>query len=846
MARKRRYGSAIGGDDITESPYLESINLPDENYYRNMTESPMELDQPHISTNPIKHGLSRANVSNTMIIQDKYNQTLGERVLPKVRRKRTLIPKEAAHERNDTDYFRRALHDEDVDIFQDDLSLRNNQTSHTVMNLSNNTFMYNTRSKAISTRQENVNVLGKSAENSLRKRTEKKSSNLPPLPRTEDYWPKINRDTTQDHEEYLNSIRDQHFNRSKENEGMMRNVSNNMKSNSQPDQYQSNSYNVSEGIYSIETPLKSFRSKMTIRPVNNDRLMHARSSGKANIGFGEYDCQDKYSHYRHFGDGDVIGEGVRTAGGYLSSSKSSLEKSVSTQSLPIQKQAHHKGGVLKVHCDAMVGGDTPLRDISFREDSKSDSIADLTEVKTNEIGVGPSPKIDIGVKMKEGGGSGRMEVTRQRITGSILRKSIDVSEDNSKQVRFSSKKSKAKQNEEKFPEVEELRFDPGEIPLIDYNEYEDRFDTIDFDQGNASNIKIDENKMLDTMSVDNNICLRLVQLSKEEIKLFEKAILSQKDQGAQDGSSSSCTSMDDELMIKAVSGIHKYFLTKAFEFESGKDLELRDVISLAQEVKYNEDRHQSINSERDELISKIGVLNLNINRLANALQEAEELNSRLFPPPEDDEIQEDGNKRHVQSGGLQYIFKCTSILLDEFESTKAGNAFGSPKTLANSEKDGGDHRSSDVDKSDTSYLCSPTPVMPFEEGNAELGSSTNQEHSKTDLDIDELLNECHQSQFIQMESIAVLNDCMSLLDDAEVGMQNFQRLLAKKAFDTNEETEQSHIGYNSSNGDSMEVVEDTLLRLQRGVSVTPRFSLEGSISNYRTSVGSRKSIGGKA
>lgn len=842
MARKRRYGSAIGGDDVPESPYLESINLPDENYYRNMTESPMELDQPHISTNPIKHGLSRANMNNTMIMQDRYNNSMRETVVPKVRRKRTLIPREVIHERNDSDNFRRVLHPEDVDIFQDDLSLRNHQMSHNVSKHSSNTFMYNTRSKAMSVRQENVNVLDRPTENSLRKRTEKGSSNLPPLPRTEDYWPKVNRDTIQDHEEYLNNIRDQHFNRLKENEGMTRNVNNNTKSNSQPDGYLSNAYNVSEGIYSIETPLKSFRSEIAARPVN-DRLMYAKGSREASKGFGEYDSQDQYILQTHFGDGGVIGGVGRTVGN-VNSNWNSLEKSVSSQSLPVQKQTHQKGAI-KVHCDAMVGGDTPLRDIPFQGVSKNDGITDLEEVKTSEIGVGPSPKVDIGANIKEREESGKIEGARQRITGSILRKSIDVSEDNSKQVRFSSKKSKVKQNEEKFPEVEELRFDPGEIPLIDYNEYEDRFDTIDFDQENVSNVKIDENKMLDTMSVDNNICLRLVQLSKEEIKLFEKAILG-KDQESKDDPSSSCTSMDNELMVKAVSGIHKYFLTKAFEYESGKELELRDVISWAQEAKYSEDKHQSMNSERDELINKIGVLNLNINRLTNALQEAEELNSRLFSPAADDETQEEnGSKRPVQSGDLGYIFKCTSILLNEFESTKAGNSFVSPKALPHSEKEEEDTRNSDVDKSDTSCLCSPTPVMSCEDGNAEPGSSVYQEQGKTDLDIDELLNECHQSQFIQMESIAVLNDCMSLLDDAEVGMQNFQRLLAKKAFDTNEETEQSHTGF-SSNGDSMEIVEDTLLRLQRGVSVTPRFSLEGSINNYRNSVGSRKSIGGKA
>ncbi|OII75517.1 uncharacterized protein cubi_02038 [Cryptosporidium ubiquitum] len=829
MARKRKYGSVLGEENSTASPYLESINLPDENYYRNMTESPMELDQPHISTNPLKHGLPRANVNN-MIMQDIYNRNMEGKAVPKVRRKRTLIPQVVAHERNDVDHFKRITYqDNNVDIFQDDLSLRNHPTNHAVNNNSKNTFMYNTRSKAMSVRQNNTNVLGKSMENASRKKSEKGSSNLPPLPRTEDYWPKINKDTTQDHEEYLNNIRDQHFNRYRNNENIRN--ENNIEFCSQPGEYQANAYSVSEGIYSIETPLKSFRSEI-LRPANDD-IMPIRRSREVNNEFLEHDNIYNYrkNNINHKNERVIC---LANSNGNCLENRS--EKSIVNQSLPVQKQIHQRG--IKVHCDAMVGGDTPLRDIQNLQEVSSNDIVDLIEMKTSEIGVGPSPRVDINLKKKEESESDGREEPKQRVTGSILRKSIEVSDDNSsKQVRFSSNKSKSKQKEETIPEFEELRFDPGEIPLIDYHEHEDRFDTIDFDQENGFNVKIDENKMLDTMTVDNNICLRLVQLSKEEIRLFEKAVQSQKnDEENQNGSSYNY--IDNELMIKAISGVHKYFLNKAFEYENEKELELHDIISCIPEVKYNEDKYQSVNSEREELISKIGVLNLNINRLTKALQEAEELNSRLSSSGVDNCPEEDDNEGiKALSDDFGYILKCTNILLDELESNKVGQTFESPSL--NSGK--GEQENSDVDKSDTSNLCSPTPVISCEDNNAEFDSNSEQENKI--IDIDGLLNECHQSQFIQMESIAVLNDCISLLDDAEIGMQNFQRLLAKKAFDTTEEDDQ-HTGYNS-NGDSMEMVEDTLLRLQKGASITPRFSLEESLNYRRSSAGSRKNVGGK-
>ncbi|EAK87553.1 hypothetical protein [Cryptosporidium parvum Iowa II] len=830
MARKRRYGSAIGGEHGTESPYLESINLPDENYYRNMTESPMELDQPHMSTNPIKHGLSRANMNN-MIMQDRYNKNMEARAVPKVRRKRTLIPQESVDERNEINHSRILHQNENVDIFQDDLSSRNYPTNHSINNNSKNTFMYNTRSKAMSMRQVGANILDKSMENSLRKRAEKGSSNLPPLPRTEDYWPKINKDTTQDHEEYLNSIRDQHFSRSKNDENIIVNGSN-IEFNNKPEEYQSNVYSVNDGIYSIETPLKSFRSEM-VRTVNGN-LIHVGSSKEVNREFVNQNYRQNHFNHEH--------EKANYANSNRSYLENRSEKSIVNQNIPVQKQFHQKG--IKIHCDAMVGGDTPLRDINLLQENQSDDVVELIETKTSEIGVGPSPKVDITVKRKELSESSKREEAKQRTTGSILRKSIDASDDNySKQVRFSSRRSKVQQKEETLPEFEELKFDPGEIPLIDYQEHEDRFDTIDFDQENGSNVKIDYNKMLDTMTVDSNICLRLVQLSKEEIRLFEKSI-NQKNDNEGDQSGSSCNYIDDELMIKAISGIHKYFLNKAFEHESEKELELHDIMSWIPEVKYNEDKYQTVNSERDELISKIGLLNLNINRLNKALEEAEELNSRLFSSGIDKNQEDDHESINVMPEDFEYILKSTNILLNELESTKTpiNQNFESPK--ANSRKEEGEQENSDVDKSDTSNLCSPTPVISFEDnGVAEIDPNNIQENKKPDIDIDELLNECHQSQFIQMESIAVLNDCMSLLDDAEIGMQNFQRLLAKKAFDTIEEDEQQHVGYNS-NGDSMEVVEDTLLRIQKGASITPRFSLEESLNYRRSSVGSRKSIGG--
>ncbi|KAJ1611190.1 hypothetical protein OIY81_1807 [Cryptosporidium canis] len=822
MARKRRYGSALGGDEITESPFLESINLPDENYYRNMTESPMELDQPHISTNPVKHGLSRANVNNAMIMQDMYNKSIGERVVPKVRRKRTLIPQDVANHGNDTDHFRRELYPEDVDIFQDDLSQINHQTNRISNNNSKNTFAYNTRSKAMSTRQDNTNALNKPTENSLRKKAEKGSSNLPPLPRTEDYWPKVNRDTTKDHEEYLNNIRNQHFSRLKENENM-RNV-NNVDLSNHFSGNQGRASNIHEGVYSIETPLKSFRSEM-MRPMNH-RLLYEREANDAN-GIGEYNR--RYNDIIHE-NGRVIDHSVFNKSHF----ESHHERSSVSHNTAAQKQTYQKG--MRTRCDAMVGGDTPLRDIPLHEDSGDDT-SYLADVKTSEVGVGPSPKNSASMKVSEEVGSERVVGSKQRTTGSILRKSVEASDDNSKQVRFSSKKSKAGQAEEKFPEVEDLRFDPSEVPLVDYQDYDYRFDTLDIDQEGTSNVIIDEDKMLDTLSVDSNICLRLVQLSKEEIKLFEKAIQSRSNEETQNDLENS---MDDELMIKAVSGIHKYFLNKAFEYESRKEPELRDMISWTTDVNINEDRHQSVSSEREELINKIGILNLNINKLTNALQEAEELKSKLFSPLAENS-QEGENDEQTRSKELEYIFKCTDMILSQLESTSANCEPGSPKV--HSEIDDGDQKNSDADKSDTSYLCSPTPVMPCDENNPELDSVNDLESKRAEVDIDGLLNECHQSQFIQMESIAVLNDCMSLLDDAEVGMQNFQRLLAKKAFDTNEESDHSHAGFSPS-GDSMEVVEDALLRLQRGVSVTPRFSLEGGV-NYRSSVGSRKSIGGK-
>ncbi|KAH8582882.1 uncharacterized protein ELE39_002227 [Cryptosporidium sp. chipmunk genotype I] len=833
MARKRRYGSALGGESSTESPYLESINLPDENYYRNMTESPMELDQPHMSTNPIKHGLSRANMNN-MLMQDRYSKNMEARAIPKVRRKRTLIPQEVVDERNDINHSRILHQNDNVDIFQDDLSLINHQTTHAANNNSRNTFMYNTRSKAMLIRQDNANILNKSTENSHRKRAEKGSSNLPPLPRTEDYWPKINKDTTQDHEEYLNTIRDQHFSRSKNNENIIRNGSS-IEFNNKPDEYQSNVYSVNDGIYSIETPLKSFRSEMA-RPVNGN-LIHARGFKEVNHELGNH----INGHNHHQNNLSQENERVTYANSNRSYLENRSEKPIVNQNMPVQKQFHQKG--IKIHCDAMVGGDTPLRDIAVQENPNDDAV-DVIEAKTSEIGVGPSPRVDISVRREEGDESGRREQAKQRVTGSILRKSIDTSDDNySKQVRFSSNRSKTKQKEETLPEFEELRFDPGEIPLIDYQEHEDRFDTIDFDQENGSNVKIDENKMLDTMTVDSNICLRLVQLSKEEIRLFEKSIQSQNNDGGNQ-CGSSCNFIDNELMIKAISGIHRYFLNKAFEYESEKELELHDIMSWIPEIKYNEDKYQIANSERDELISKIGLLNLNINRLTKALQEAEELNSRLFSSGIDKNKEDDKESIKVIPEEFDYILKSTSILLDELESTKATayQNFESPKVYSGKKE--GEQENSDVDKSDTSNLCSPTPVISFEDNSAaEIDTNNEQENRKPDIDIDGLLNECHQSQFIQMESIAVLNDCMSLLDDAEIGMQNFQRLLAKKAFDTNEEDEQQHTGYNSNN-DSMEMVEDALLRLQRGASVTPRFSLEESLNYRKSSVGSRKSVGG--
>ncbi|KAH8741163.1 hypothetical protein FG386_000070 [Cryptosporidium ryanae] len=732
MGRKRRYGS-ITQDVAPSSPFLESINLPDENYYRNMTESPVELLQPHMSTNPIKHCVNKTNINNMLVMQDRFDN-MENRVISRGNNRRTLIPQDIDGIHEIKNRNRRAYRTDDVDIINDDMSFRE-------------VTGYNTRSRTRAIPKENIyRENGKVS----RTRIEKGSSNLPPLPRTEDFWPKINRgDGIQDHENYLNSIRNKHLNKGKTiNNGDYDII------DFQDENYELhnrknfsyvrglNAYNVHEGIESVETPLKDLRSEIK-RYQNKKKSEMVEASINVNINESTFRNEQNYS------------------GNNMSRNNEVFKK--------------------KNVCSVLVGGDTPLRKFSFNEFVEG--------VETNEIGVGPSPKVIEKINEKKTDDDDN-DASRKR--GSILRKSVDIVNESSKQVRFSTEKSNVLK-EDKIPEIKELRFDPSEVPLI-----ENHTNNID-----NCNDDIDIDKMLDTLSVDNNISLRLVQLSKEEIRLFQESL--EDEQNIRD------VSMDKDLMIKAISGIHRYFLNKMFEYESKKDLQFQDIKKYMPDIRYYDNKNKLVSSEREELINKIALLNININRLTDALKEVDEIKSRLLPNLASD------NKSSI--GGrveCEYLLKSTSKILE--------------RNLNNSNTD----NNIDDDKNDLTSPASSadTEVIPYKDDKEQCVNSL-------DNNIEELLNECHQSQFMQMESIAILNDCMSLLDDAEIGMQNFQRLLAKKAFDTNEE---DTVNYNSNVGDSLEIVEDTLLRLQKGVSITPRFSLDDA-TTYRNSISSRRSVG---
>ncbi|KAH7648124.1 hypothetical protein FG379_000048 [Cryptosporidium bovis] len=737
MGRKRRYGSMAQEEVAPSSPFLESINLPDENYYRNMTESPMELLQPHMSTNPIKHGVNKTNMNNMLVMQDKFNN-MENRIISKGNNRRTLIPQDIDGVYDMRDRNRGTYRVDNIDIINDDMSFREVPG-------------YNTRSRTRAVPKENIY---RENEKVLRRRIQKGSSNLPPLPRTEDFWPKINRDGIQDHENYLNSIRNKHFNKGKTNDNCYvidSSVGNDEICNKGSFTYNMsnlNAYSVDEGIESMHTPLKDLRSGVQ-RPLNSKKPGITESSISTN-------------------------KNIDTSNNEHHNSQNNMSRNNVT---------YRRKNV----CNALVGGDTPLRKFGFRE-----FFGD--EVETNDIGVGPSPKImdkinEEKVEVEKKYDSN--DISRKK-GGSILRKSIDTANESLKQVRFSAEKGNHTVKEDIIPAIKELRFDPSEVPLIE-------------NCGNNSDhltdsIELDDDKMLDTLSVDNNIALRLVQLSKEEIRLFQE--------GLEDEKNCKDVAMDKGLMIKAISGIHRYFLNKVFEYEGKKDLQFQDIKRSIPDMKYYyESKSQTINSEREELINKIALLNMNINRLTVALREVDEIKSRLLPTS-DNEFSADGG------GECEYVLKITNKILEK------------KLKLNNSESHVDLYKNNDIVSPTSS---ADTEIIPYK---YDIGNNM-------DRNIEELLNECHQSQFMQMESIAVLNDCMSLLDDAEVGMQNFQRLLAKKAFYTNED---DTANYNTSVSDSLEVVEDTLLRLQKGVSITPRFSLDDTIS-YRNSISSRRSIG---
>ncbi|KAF7458897.1 hypothetical protein HWI79_584 [Cryptosporidium felis] len=840
MARKRRYGSALGeeGGDFA-SPYLEAINLPDENYYRNMTESPMELDQPHVSTNPIKHGLNRTNMNNTLAMQDRQQQlrSMEGRMAPKARRKRTLIGEEVREKRRvNTNEF---LQDENVDIFQDELSLRSHRTGSHANAGTKNTFSYNTRSNAIPARQKGTT--GNDFLDTGRKRVERGSSNLPPLPRTEDYWPKINKDSTQEHEIYLNTIRDQHFNRQKSYNTKRNEIIAGEKGDFHEDSeivhdHRNNAYNVTEGIHSVETPLKSFRSEMK-RPTNNRHYnQFIKEPDNSRVPYSRRELADSSRVSTITG---VNNEAPSFHGGVESQ----------PESFPLVSSQRK----IKIHCDAMVGGDTPLKDLGFFRELET-LRDDTPNPKTSEVGVGPSPKVDANshdgvrsIPSKEAEENKKDIKQRSSMNGSILRKSIDNSYETSKQVRFSTEKASIKHKEVVIPEVQDLKFDPAEVPLIDFQDHSDRFGTVDFDETIVSNssIRVDEDKILDAMTVDNNICLRLVQLSKEEVRLFEEAVGSKAGKETQP-EDSSLFSVENELVIKAITGIHRYFLNKAFEYESSRGPELRNLATWIPEVRHSEKKSQMVSSEREELIAKIGMLNMNISKLTSALEDADQLRSKLSPGNGNSDMEarvstEEGNT--ILDEELEYIFKSTSKILKCLEASDnspvdpEGGEFS--RDIGEVENPSvGQEDIQSTEKGDINNACPPTPVISSEDS-VEVSPPKNKEDSS--IDIERLLTECHQSQFLQMESLAVLNDFMSLLDDAEVGMQNFQRLLAKKAFDT-QDSENQQIGY-VSGGSMDDGVEDTLLKLQRGVSITPRFSLEESLNYRRNSTTSRRSLG---
>ncbi|KAL7068437.1 hypothetical protein ACR3K2_10460 [Cryptosporidium serpentis] len=789
MARKRKYQSAM--EDI--DPCLNPVYLPNENYYRNPTETPAELLPPHISTNPAKPGNTKCNSKILTIYQNPAEKIKLKSIRRNLLNNNTIIP---CNKRSDM-----------VDILNDDISFTEIKTKSIITN---------NMSRKDSKNNKNLNKI-------IKPRVDKGDSNLPPLPRTEDYWPKLVTNGYEEHESYLDRIRKEHLDN--QYQDILRLKSENKNRNFQCNHYYEqyniplgnsnleNNHNAGnsyynklylrsdEGIYCVETPLRN------VRDIDNKwNNVNAKKHGI---------LQDISINNTNFNNLQTKGTQVDETK-YLNN-----KKNIAISELP-----------KNLKCDAIVGGNTPLRNTIDNNDLDEIVLNRSKEQEyrkeTNDIAVGPSPNSHILSHDLEK--TPKIEKIRPN---SILRKSIEICSESSKQVRFS---TRYQSDKSKFLlKFEELNFDPTEEPLVNMenSEYSDGSMEI------GDNIHEDYS-IFDFISLDNRILLRLMQICRKELDLVENLTTQIDDIGI---------NSDYTLVNKAINGIYKYFLIKAVDYGWKKDNEFNDVkYAMAKEYRDNNvNYYNSIINEREILKNKIGIYNSNIQKLKNALSEADKLkelieldnfskNKDLTNTPEIDKV-ENINKFDNQED-RKWILQYVKYLFNGINGIINNNG----NTLSDiNEYNENNNNSYETDNSND---YSPTPVLKvLKDDNSELRDHKLENINNNSFDknicgsssiVDDILSECHKMQFISMESIAFLNDCIALLNDAEIGMQNFQKLLAHKAFDIHEDDKNGKLSNN------IDEAEDAMLRLQRGASITPRFSIDSNTGSYnRTSISSR-------
>ncbi|OII77993.1 hypothetical protein cand_038010 [Cryptosporidium andersoni] len=781
MPRKRKYQSAMGDID----PCLNPVYLPNENYYRNPTETPAELLPPHISTNPAKPGNAKCNSKILPIYQNP-----AEKIKLKGIRRDLL---------NNNTIISCNKHCDMVDILNDDMSFVETKTKSIITN---------NLSRKDSKNNKNLNKI-------IKPRIDKGDSNLPPLPRTEDYWPKLVTSGYEEHESYLDKIRKEHLDSQYQDISRLRDENKNR--NSQCNHYKQyniplgssnlgNNYNTGnsyynklylrsdEGIYCVETPLRN------IRGIDNKwNNVNAKKHGI---------LQDTSINNANFNNLQSKGTQIDETK-YLDN-----KKNIAISELP-----------KNLKCDAIVGGNTPLRN-TIDNNNLDEVVLNRNKEReyrkeTNDIAVGPSPNSHILPHDLEK--TPKIEKIRPN---SILRKSIEICNESSKQVRFS---TRYKSDRSKFPlKFGELNFDPAEELLVNMENSECYNESMEV----GDNI-YEDYSIFDSISLDSRILLRLMQICRKELNLVENLTTQIDDIGI---------NSDYTLVNKAINGIYKYFLIKAVDYGWKKDNEFNDVkCAMAKEYRNNNvNYYNSIINEREVLKNKIGIYNSNIQKLKNALSEADKLkelieldnfseNRDLTNTPEIDKI-ENINKFDNQEDKkwiLQYVkhlFNGINEIINKGDTLSNINKYN--EGTSNSYETG------------NSNDYSPTPVLKvLKDDNSELrdnklgniNNSSDENICRSSI-VDDILSECYKMQFISMESIAFLNDCIALLNDAEIGMQNFQKLLAHKAFNIHEDDK------NGKLSNDIDEAEDAMLRLQRGASITPRFSIDSNTGSYnRTS-----------